>query len=397
MVTVDSDGQEQRLPPISPAEDLIAAAEIDYGAYRQEIQQLYEEHPLFEEHLDISLLDLEDLAEEALLLLPMLQEIDPLGLFEVSCLLDQALRMEDDGSALFLLQAGWRLLQILELPIRTQIRLRNIMDISFDGMERATQQERWEKLRGAYPDIAKSCDPARLDGYGASAFPLHVDSVYQLRLAELSLYFRQDKKRIARCDCCWEYFIPKTRAAARYCDRIFDGQSCKKRGANLKRKKGPEQDDALKLFKQLRDRIYARALRYEDAPVDQRERLIPMTMSQYGEWEVIAREARRAYVAGHITAEEFLRRIDTAHELESYDTVKQELPPEESVWQRRVAGNPDFDSLREYPATMMVLELRGGKAAPQWQMLTREELVQGDQKGHRSLREEYGGGDGSKK
>lgn len=131
--------------------------------------------------------------------------------------------------------------------------------------------------------------------------------------------------------------------------------------------------------------------------MDQRERLIPMTMSQYGEWEVIAREARRAYVAGHITAEEFLRRIDTAHELESYDTVKQELPPEESVWQRRVAGNPDFDSLREYPATMMVLELRGGKAAPQWQMLTREELVQGDQKGHRSLREEYGGGDGSKK
>lgn len=52
VVTVDSDGQEQRLPPISPVEDLIAAAEINYGAYRQEIQQFYEEHPLFEEQLD---------------------------------------------------------------------------------------------------------------------------------------------------------------------------------------------------------------------------------------------------------------------------------------------------------------------------------------------------------
>lgn len=39
----------------------------------------------------------------------------------------------------------------------------------------------------------------------------------------------------------------------------------------------------------------------------------------------------------------------------------------------RAAGNPDFD-----PATMMVLNLRGGKEAPQWQMITREELVQGD-------------------
>lgn len=389
VVTVDSDGQEQRLPPISPAEDLIAAAEINYGAYRQEIQQLYEEHPLFEEQLDISLLDLEDLAEESLLLLPMLQEIDPLGLFEVSCLLDQALRMEDDGSALFLLQAGWRLLQILELPIRTQIRLRNIMEISFDGMERTTQQERWEKLSGAYPDIAKSCDPARLDGYGASAFPLHVDSVYQLRLAELSLYFRQDKKRIARCDYCWEYFIPQTRAATCYCDRIFDGQSCKKRGANLKRKKGPEQDDALKLFKQLRDRIYTRALRYEDAPVDQRERLIPMTMSQYGEWEVIAREARRAYIAGKITAEEFLHRIDTAHELESYDTVKQELPPEESVWQKRVAADLDFDPVRQYPSSLMVLNLRGATSDPQWEYLTTEDLIRKDQKGHQSLRDQY--------
>ena len=49
------------------------------------------------------------------------------------------------------------------------------------------------------------------------------------------------------------------------------------------------------------------------------------------------------------------------------------------------------------PHKMMVLDLRGGKAVPQWQMLTREEFAQGDQKGHRSLREEYGGGDGSKK
>lgn len=78
--------------------------------------------------------------------------------------------------------------------------------------------------------------------------------------------------------------------------------------------------------------MYARALRYEDAPESQRKRLIPMTMTQYGDWEEIARKARRDYIAGKITAEEFLRRIDTTHELDSYDIAKQELPPEESVW-----------------------------------------------------------------
>lgn len=191
--------------------------------------------------------------------------------------------MQDDGSASFLLYAGQHLLQVLEVPIRTQIRLRNIMEMTFDGMERATQHERFEKLRGVYPKVAAFCDPARLDGYENTPLRLYVSSAYQLRLAELLLYFRQEKQRIARCDYCWSYFILKTRAETHYCDRIFDGQSCKKRGANLKRKKGPEQDDALRLFKQLRDRMYARMLRYQDAPESQRDRLIPMTVMQYDE------------------------------------------------------------------------------------------------------------------
>lgn len=108
-----------------------------------------------------------------------------------------------------------------------------------------------------YPKIAAFCDPVRLDGYEDVILPFPVDTVYQLRLVELVMYFRQEKQRIVRCDYCWNYFIPRTRAATLYCDRIFDGQSCKKRGANLKRRKGPEQDDALKLFKRLRDRMYA--------------------------------------------------------------------------------------------------------------------------------------------
>ena len=382
-------GPETNLPFVTPTEDLVAAAEIDYTAYRREIQRLYEGHPLFEAKLNISVSELEDLTAEVLMLPSMLREIDPLGFFELGNLLEQVLRMQDDGSASFLLHAGRRLLQALEVPIYTQIRLRNIMEMTFDGMERATQQKRFEKLRGVYPKIAEFCDPARLDGYKNAILPLPMDNVYQLRLVELMLYFRQEKQRIARCDCCWNYFIPKTKARALYCDRIFDGQSCKKRGANLKRRKGPEQDDALKLFKQLRDRMYARMLRYQDAPENQRDRLIPMTPMQYDEWETNARQARREYMAGRIKAEEFLRRIDTTHELASYNTVKQELLPEESFWQKRVAADLDFDPERKYPASFMVLDLGKPTDNPQWQYFTREALIQKDQEGHQSLRDQY--------
>ncbi len=383
-------GPETHLPFITPAEDLVAAAEMDYTAYRWEIQRLYEEHPLFGPKLDISVSELEDLAAEALLLPSMLHKIDPLSFFELGNLLEQVLRMQDDGSASFLLHAGRCLLQVLELPIRTQIRLRNIMEMTFDGMERATQQERFEKLRGVYPKIAAFCDPIRLADYEKVPLQFHVESVFQLRLVELLLYFQQDKKRITRCDYCWNYFIPKTKARSLYCDQIFDGQSCKKRGANLKRRKGPEQDNALKLFKQLRDRMYARMLRYQDTPENQRDRLIPMTPAQYDEWEANARQARRDYIAGKIKAEEFLRRIDTTHELASYDTVKQELPPEESVWQKRVAADLGFDPEQKYPASFMVLDLRKPTDDPQWQYFTREDLIREDQKGHQSLRQQYG-------
>ncbi|MDE6840543.1 MAG: hypothetical protein K2P49_06795 [Oscillospiraceae bacterium] len=41
------DGSEKQLPATTPAKDLIAAAEIDYRVYRQEVIRLRDEHLLF--------------------------------------------------------------------------------------------------------------------------------------------------------------------------------------------------------------------------------------------------------------------------------------------------------------------------------------------------------------
>ncbi len=383
------DGTEKRLPVTTPAKDLIAATEIDYRSYRNEIKRLRDEHLLFEMRLDISADDLEDLVAEALLLPSMLQKTDPVSFFVLGELLHQSLQAEDDGSASFLLDAGEELLYVLEDPIRAQGCLRNILEMTFDEMERATQPERFKKLCQVYPDIGRLCDPSTLPDVEPGRRTFRVNSIFGLRLLELALYFQQDKQRIARCDYCWGWFIPKTKKATRYCDRVTDGFPCKKRGARFKRNLVEEQDGALRVCNQLRDRMYARFLRWQDAVPSERDNLIPMDYDQYTAWSENARLARMKYLDGKLTAEEFLRKIDTTHELESYEAGKAELV-EETVWQNRVADDFSFDPETYYPETIQVLDL--GAAEPKWELRTADDLRREDQKGHQSLREKYGKG-----
>lgn len=257
-----SDGREIRLPSATPAEHLIAASEIDYSAYRRKIRNLREHHPLFEEGFEVSQADFEDFVAEALLLPSMLRDIAPVSYFLLDRLLDQSLRQEDDGSASFFLHGAAQLLQILEEPLRAQVYLRNALEIACDGMERATQEERYQKLIGTYPELQNLCDPTVLPD-GPSKGQVYVAySIFGLLGLELALYFHQDKQRIARCDYCWLYFIPKTRKETHYCNRETDGFPCKQRGSRFKRNLDAEQDEALLACKRLRNRMYARMQRY---------------------------------------------------------------------------------------------------------------------------------------
>ena len=216
-----------------------------------------------------------------------------------------------------------------------------------------------------------------------------VNSIFGLRLLELALYFQQDNQRIARCDYCWGWFIPKTKKVTRYCDRVTDGYPCKQRGARFKRNLVEEQDGALKICNQLRDRMYARLLRWQDAAPSERDGLIPMDYDQYDAWSENARLARIEYLKGKLTAEEFLRRVDVTQELTSYETDKAELV-EETDWQRLVARRYSFDPAKHYPEVMQVLDLRVPE--PRWELYTADDLRREDQKGHQSLRKKYGKG-----
>ena len=213
-------------------------------------------------------------------------------------------------------------------------------------------------------------------------------SIYELYILTLNLYFQQNKQRIARCQCCGKYFIPATKKETLYCSRVFEGRACRQLGPNLKRKLGPESDEALKKYKQLRDRMFERMSRFETAAEWDRKNLFQIDSVKYSEWLDMAHSARREYLDGGLTAEEFLRRIDIYNDLDDHMAEKKETPPpQESKWRRKVESSIDFDPETAYPP-MMVLDLSNGPA--EWQYFTAEELKQMAKGSGASLQERFG-------
>ena len=386
-VLLCDDRSTTQMPAMTPTETLIAFSELDYTDYRKVVRWLRDEHPLFEERIVIPVSDYEDFVGEAILLTPDLCEIDPVSGFVVTDTLHRTLQTEDDGTAMFLLTSGRQILRVMEEPLRVQTYLRNIMEVTFDSTAGASPAEQYEKLRATYADIARICDPAKLPR-SEEPRSIRLRSLMELWVLVLALYFEQDDQRICRCDYCWGYFIPKTKKVTRYCDRVTDGQSCKQRGANLARLEKTSEDEALLIYKKLRDRMYSRLLRWLDASPSERARLIPMEFEQYDKWSENARVARMEYVQGMLTAEEFLRKIDTTHELTSYEAGKVKLSDGPSMWQRLVAKGFTFDPERHYPKSYAHLNL--SDEDPQWKIFSAEELRRRDQQGHQSLKEKYG-------
>ena len=143
-VLICDDGTQIELPPHSAAELLLAAAEIDLTAYTDAVRHLRETHPLFEEKLDISVLEYRDFLSQALELPEQLRRTDPVGWLDASVHLRAALQQPDDGSASFLLYSGQRILQAIERPVLLQVRLRNIFEMIFDNMDISTPHRQWE-------------------------------------------------------------------------------------------------------------------------------------------------------------------------------------------------------------------------------------------------------------
>ena len=150
-----------------------------------------------------------------------------------------------------------------------------------------------------------------------------------------------------------------------------------------------EQDEALFIYRQLRDRMYARMQRYDTAIPEKRGRLLVFSASDFKAWMDNASKGHREYTGGKIDSSEFLRRIDTWQELSSYDVKASSLVVDTTVWQQRVAADMDHAPADSFPEQVMFLNLPTDGSPAQWEMKTRDQLRREAQKGHQSLRDKY--------
>lgn len=393
LILVWLDGQETHLHGQSPAEELVSFVNFDFSSYRASVERLWEEHDVFEERSEVPYEDYEDFARQAIPLAGQLAEIMPAAYWDVLYYLDPATKLLDDGQPIFASRKAFAVLNALRRPYFLQNRMKNIFEIGFADFERGTQRDRFRALEDTWPGLIDRTFPIRFltGGSGAPIGGVReyvLRDLYELLLAELSLYFQQNRQRIARCENCWRYFVPKTEAASRYCYGEIDGKPCKQEGAKRMRRFRSETDEALAVYERLRRRLEERANRLELAGPDGENHLLPFSRTQYEAWLDGAREAKKEYQAGGISAEEFLRRIDMDGELASRKAARDTLPePDRTPWRDYIKRDMDFIPGKRF-TDMLYLDLSADD--PAWTMITAEEQIRKARGGHASLHDRYG-------
>lgn len=387
------DGQETHLPRQSPAEALVDFVGFDFGDYRSQVEELWEEHCVFEERDEVPYADYEDFTAQAVPLAEQLHAAAPAAYWDVQHHVALAEEMTADGEPIFASRKAFTVLTALRRPYFLQNRMRNIFEIAFADFERSTQQERFRALENTWPGIIDRGFSVRFLPAEDGAAPVGqareyaLSDLYELCLAELSLYFQQSKQRIARCENCWRYFIPRTEAESRYCYDAADRRPCKEIGPRNMRRFRADTDRALAAYERLRRRLEERANRLELAPPGAESRLIPFDRDQYAAWLELAQEAKRDYQAGRISAGEFLRRIDFHGELAPYEAERTELPPpHETHWRNYIKQDMDFVPGDRFADTAL-LDLQ--ETEPAWKTVTAESQILHARGGHTSLHDRY--------
>ena len=368
---------------VLPHDELIRYMDRKIKDYYRKLKEI-EAHPLFKESLDVSETDLIDLVDKAFAMTEERHSDFPEAYFFTRIALEDTLVIPDDGSASFLLNIGMRILNIMKMPYLTRVRMRNIMEVCFGTTEGFTQRERFEKVCKVYLTLCEHSFVIRWmpDGEGWTR-EYEIRSLLELCVFYLMAALRSDK-RIARCQHCWRYFVPKTKKKTDYCDRVWkDGRTCKEHGPNLKRKDGPAEDKYLLAYKKLRARLYERD--YREYAVERKRDAA--SYEYYEDWLEDAAEARSEYLSGDFDGEELFRRINPdGGPLELSELAEPEPLPFSSSWRELVESDMSFDS-NQYFETMQFLDL--GAADPKWRTISASEQARDSRQGELSLLEKY--------
>ncbi len=115
-------------------------------------------------------------------------------------------------------------------------------------------------------------------------------------------HFLASKTRVARCQYCGRFFIPKSKRKTLYCDRIIrDGKTCKQIAPHLNRKERAAADKVVSEYNRVKDMLVHRL---ERAQYDKKSSPIDLTQEEYYLWQDAATAARDRYLAGELSEQE---------------------------------------------------------------------------------------------
>ena len=135
---------------------------------------------------------------------------------------------------------------------------------------------------------------------------------YQFRSEEhyyifLLQHFLLSNPKVAVCQYCGRFFIPKTKKKTIYCDRIIqDGKSCKQIAPHMTHRERTASSRVLTEYNRVKDMLLHRLDRTCD---DKRSSPIDLTYADFCKWQKAASDARCRFLAGEITEDEALQII----------------------------------------------------------------------------------------
>ena len=205
----------------------------------------------------------------------------------------------DDGSAMYIYQTKLEILKRLDAILQTQHYIELALHILCEKKEFSIAKD-FPMLDSVETVQILSMDKAlRAEYYFRSPCNYY---------CYLFLVYLSKKPNVAKCQCCGDFFIPKTKKATLYCDRVIkNGKTCKQLAPHLKRRINAMSDEVLKTFERTKQKMYKR---YERANDSLEPLAHGLSWNEYEQWQKSAREAKDKYVLGEITAEEALEIIE---------------------------------------------------------------------------------------
>lgn len=284
--------------------ELIWYAELDYNTYVdslikiEDLSEKTEDDGDPENYGTVYLDVFDELLTEANELVYDIEAVYPaLGSLLRFDLLDHT--KEDDGTPMYVYLTKKAICEQIAEPVHFYIQLREVLEDLSLGIPLDFEDKYANLAQGAFAQ--------------SYTFTNTLEMEYRFRSTKnyfqfLLMNYLNSEPNIARCHCCGQYFIPKTRKATLYCDRVMkDGKTCKELAPAIVHKNAVDTDPVLKVYDRTKHKMYKR---YERAYYSLEQLPKGISFEKYLEWREPATEARTKYLKGELTAEEALKIIE---------------------------------------------------------------------------------------